>query len=60
VISRASSIRCATESWIDREDEAEIDIRAVRDRKSAAKGASKRGGASSSLPGVPRTKFSIQ
>ena len=59
-MSRASSILCTTESWIDREDEAEIDVRADRDRSSAASGASSRGGTSSSVPGVPRTKFSIQ
>ena len=60
-MSRASSTRCATESRIDRPDEAEIVIRpAPRDRKSEASGARSRGGAAVSDPGAWRTKDSIQ
>ena len=43
VISRSSSIRCATESRIDLPDEDEICVRAPRERSNVAKGASNDG-----------------
>ena len=60
-MSRASSMRVATDSRIERAEEFEIcPARGPRERKSAASGASKRGAMVISCPGRWAAKPSIQ